>query len=109
MDPVEPRGDGRLENVERLVTEDVTRETPDGLHAILAWQGDPELKVICSPAGELRLESISVHAFQGIDLPRRWDDTDREVDEHPHKQLSAMFQRVRAALYAWGEVMDHLA
>lgn len=99
---------GRLENVERLVTEEITRETPDGRDAILAWQGDPEIKLTCTPDGELRLNAITVRAFQGLDLPRRWDDPDREPDEGPHEELTAMFQRLRTALYAWGEVMDNL-
>ena len=99
---------GRLENVERLVDEEVTRELPDGNLAILAWQGDPEIKVTCDHLGELRLHSISVSAFQGIDLPRRWDDSEREPDDEPHDQLAKMFKRVKAALHAWGEVMDHL-
>jgi len=50
-----------------------------------------------------------VSAFQGIDLPRRRDDAEREPDTHPHEQLGAMFARAKAALHAWGEVMDHLA
>jgi hypothetical protein len=100
---------GRLENIERLVSEDVTRETPEGRHAILAWQGDPEIKVTCSPVGGLRLEAISLSAFQVIELPRQWDDPEREPDDDPREQLVAMFRRVKAALYAWGEVMDHLA
>jgi hypothetical protein len=99
---------GRLESVEPLVAEEAVRETSSGGHAVLAWQGEPELKVICTPAGELCLASISVSAFQGIDLPRHWDDSERNVDEHPAEQLAAMFHRIRAALYAWGEVMDHL-
>jgi hypothetical protein len=91
-----------------LVTEDVARVTPNGRPAVLAWQGDPEIQVTCSASGELRLESITVRAFQGIDLPRRWDDPEREPDDGPHEQLAAMFRRVKAAIYAWGEVMDHL-
>lgn len=98
----------RLESVEPLVTADVPREVSKGHHAILAWQGDPEIHLTCTPVGELRLESITVHAFQGIDLPRRWDHPDREPDDEPHEQLAAMFRRVKAALHAWGEVMDHL-
>ncbi|MBL0194009.1 MAG: hypothetical protein IPQ09_07245 [Myxococcales bacterium] len=97
----------RLEKVEPLIAEDAVRETPEGRLAILAWQGDPEAKITCNPLGELRLESLTVRAFQSIDLPRTWDDPAREPDEAPHAQLRAMFERVRAALYAWGEVMDH--
>lgn len=99
---------GRLETIEPLISEDVMRESPDGYHAILGWQGDPEMKVTCNALGELRLEAISVSAFQMIDLPRKWDDPEREPDDDPHEQLRAMFARVRAALHAWGEVMDHL-
>ena len=99
---------GRLEKIERLVSDDVVREMPDGRHAILAWQGDPEVKASCNPRGELRLEAIMVSAFQGVDLPRVWNDSGREPDDDPYDQLEAMFHRVRAALYAWGEVMDHL-
>ncbi len=99
---------GRLRGVERLVTEDVTRATPDGNHAVLAWQGEPEVRVTCNRRGELRLESLTVSAFQGIDLPRKWDDAKHEPDDDPDERLTAMFQRVKAALYAWAEVMDHL-
>lgn len=62
----------------------------------------------CNAIGELRLEAISVSAFQMIDLPRKWDDPERDPDDDPHEQLRAMFARVRAALHARGEVMDHL-
>ena len=100
---------GRLETTEPLVSDDVVREIPGGQHAVLAWQGDPEVKATCNAAGELRVEAISVSAFQGIDLPRKWSDDEREPDEPPHEQLRAMFERLKAALHAWGEVMDHLA
>lgn len=99
---------GRLEKIEPLVSEEVLRESADGYHAILAWQGDPEIKASCNAVGELRLDAITVRAFQMIELPRKWDDPEREPDEDPRGQLRAMFERVRAALYAWGEVMDHL-
>lgn len=41
-------------------------------------------------------------------LAREWDDPEREGDDEPDEQLTAMFQRVRAALSAWTEVLDHL-
>lgn len=97
----------RLENVEPLITEGA-RETPNGRLAILAWQSDPKIELVCKPGGELGLNAVSVHAFQLLELPRRWDDPEREADDHPHEQLTAMFRRLKAAMYAWGEVMDHL-
>jgi hypothetical protein len=99
---------GRLEQIESLVSHDVVREDALGHQAVLAWQGEPEVTATCNALGELRLESISISAFQGIDLPRRWGDDEREPDETPHEQLRAMFDRLKAALHAWGEVMDHL-
>jgi hypothetical protein len=99
---------GRLEAIERLVSEERVRETTTGQLAILAWQGEPELRVLCNPAGELRLDSVTVSAFQIIHLPRAWSDSEREPDEHPYAPLAAMFRRIKAALYAWGEGMDHL-
>lgn len=98
----------RLETVERVVSEDVVRETRDGDHAILAWQSDPEARVACRQRGQLYLEEIQVNAFQGIDLPRKRNDELDKPDKGPQEQLALMFARVRSALHAWGEVTDHL-
>lgn len=98
----------RLETVERVVSDDVVRDLPDGSHAVLAWQGDPVLRLRCDPSGELRLEEVEVKAFQGIDLPRQWDDPDRHDDVDVEGQLDRLFARVRAASFAWGEMVDHL-
>jgi hypothetical protein len=99
---------GRLKRVEPIVSDDVAREMPLGVRTVLAWQGDPEIKVRCNASGEVRLEAISISAFQGIDLPRKWDDPDRPEDEAPDEQLARMFQRLKPALHAWGEALDHL-
>ncbi|WP_159397605.1 hypothetical protein [Sorangium cellulosum] len=80
----------------------------DGSVAILAWQDDPSVRLVCGPAGELRLHAIELSAWQAIDLPRRWDDPDRERDEPPYAQLAALLARVRSSLFAWMEVLDHL-
>lgn len=99
---------GRLERIEPIIPEENVRETEDGRLAILAWRGEPEVKTICTAEGELKLESVELAAWQAIQLPRQWSGSDREPDEHPHRQLREMFARVRAALHAWMEVMDHL-
>lgn len=65
--------------------------------------------ILARPFGELRLDSLTISAFQGIDLPRRWDDDEREPDDSPDELLAQLFARVKSALYAWGEVMDHLS
>ncbi len=87
--------------------DDPIEETADGCFAILAWQGDPVIKATCNACGDLKLSSVSVSALQLIDVPRHWDDSEREPDPHPHAQLRALLARTKAALFAWGEVMDH--
>ncbi len=99
---------GRLEQIERIVSEDVVHEIPGRFPAVLAWQGDPEIKLRCDANGELHLEEIRIAAFQGVDVSRQWDDPQREPDEDPDAALVALFERVRAALHAWGETTDHL-
>jgi len=98
----------RLERVEPLLPKEHFEEQDDGRFAILAWQGGPVAKVTCSPDGELRLESLRLDAFQLLDLPRRWDDPDREPDELPDAKLRQIFARVKASLYGWMEALDHL-
>lgn len=98
----------RLETVERLIPEETAQDLPDGRMAVLGWQGDPELDVVCDSFGQLRLQAVRFEAFQLLDLPRHNSDSSREPDELPDVQLDHLFRRVKAALYACGEVMDHL-
>jgi hypothetical protein len=99
----------RLESVGPLVPRERTRAGRGGRLEILAWQADPAIRVVCDPAGALRLVGVSVAAFQLVRVPRRWDDPDRDPDEPPHAQLAAMLRRLKAALHAFGEALDHLA
>lgn len=99
---------GRLERIERVVPDDMVEERDGGLLAVLAWQGELEVRAACGLDGELLFESVRLASWQSITLPRKLNNSDSE-DEPPDVQLAAMFQRVRAALHAWMEVMDHLA
>ena len=99
---------GRLERIEPVVPEEVTRGGRGGRIAILAWQGEPQARVMIAPDGTLKLEEIKLRSWQAIELPRKWDDPSRQPDKPPGQQLVAMFARVKAALNAWMEVMDHL-
>jgi hypothetical protein len=99
---------GRLESGEALLPEDDVEETDDGRLAILAWKGDPRIEADCSPAGGVRLHAVKLDAFQLINLPTNLDDPDRHPGPHPAEQLDAMFARVKAALYAWMDALDHL-
>jgi hypothetical protein len=98
----------RLDRIEPVVPKEVAREGRGGRLEVLAWQGDPVAHVSCGRNGELRLERVEFSSWQAIELPRKWDDPQRKKDERPDAQLGAMFGRVKAALHAWMEVMDHL-
>lgn len=75
---------------------------------MLGWQGLPTVDVECGPDGELRFGGVKLAAFQMIELPRQWDDPEREPDEHPARQLRELLGRVRSALHAWMESLDVL-
>jgi len=51
---------------------------------------------------------VSISAGQLVEVTRMFDDPDREPDGGPEKQLTKMFQRVRASLLAWMQTVDHL-
>jgi len=97
----------RLEHIEPLLPEERVETTDNGDLAVLAWQGDPELRVACNPEGALLLDGVTLSGWQAITLPRHWDDPDKS-DEPPDVQLTEMFARLRKALGAWMESVDHL-
>lgn len=99
---------GRLESIEPVIPEERVRERRNGLPEILAWQSEPELRVLCKPDGALTLRGVEIHSWQGISLPRKWSDPNRKPDESPDKQLLEMFKRLRLSLHAWVECLDHL-
>ncbi len=100
---------GRLESIEPMNRTETARQGRLGLPEILAWQGEPELEVLCSPAGELKLRGVEIATWQAIELPRKWDDSSRKPDEAPDDQLAAMFKRLLPSMNAWMEAMNHLA
>jgi hypothetical protein len=97
----------RLDRIEPLLPDEVVRENRLGMTEVLGWQGSPTAKVVCQPGGELRLEGVEVAAMQIIELPRLIDNPD-ERDEGPEVELEELFGRVRAALMAWMQALDHL-
>lgn len=99
----------RLESVEPLVPEKRVR-TPKGKNKLpeyLAWSGSPTIQPTCRPDGTLDLAAVELSAWQAVHVPRVWSDPERG-DPAPHAELRAMFERVRAALFAFAESTDHL-
>ena len=90
------------------IRQHVDRELDNGKQLVLSWRGDPEAKVQCAPDGRLYLTGVELSAWQGISLPRHWDDPDREPDEEPDAQLADLVGRVWKALRAWERSVRHL-
>ena len=98
----------RLESIEPILSPEMTREGAHGRLEVLGWQGLPTVDVECGPEGELCFGGVKLAAFQMIELPRQWDDRERESDEYPARQLRELLGRVRSALHAWMESLDLL-
>jgi hypothetical protein len=98
---------GRLERTEPLTPEDHVVPNATGALEVLAWQGPPKAEIACNPTAALELEAVTIAAMQLIELPRTLD-VGVEPDDGPEPQLRAMFQRIRAALMAWMQALDHL-
>jgi hypothetical protein len=75
---------------------------------VLSSCGEPEARLRCSPAGHLFLAGVHLPAWQGIDLPRQWDNSDREPDPWPDEQLAGFMDRVREALEEWEGCLKYL-
>jgi hypothetical protein len=54
------------------------------------------------------LEGVELSAWQAVEVPRIFDDPDREPDPGPEEELAALFGRTRGALSAWMQALDHL-
>lgn len=97
----------RLDDIEPLLPEQPHRENRMGMTEVLAWQGSPIVRTVCSADGELLLGAVELAAGQIIELPRSLDCPD-VPDEGPEEQLTQLFTRVRGALMAWTQALDHL-
>lgn len=99
---------GRLEAIEPLLPPEIARRGPDDRLEVVGWKGDPRIKAFVTVKGESKLDGASLSAWQSIDLPRVWDDPEREPDEPVDDQLQRLAQRLRSALHAWAEMTHHL-
>jgi len=89
-----------------LLPTELGDEEQDGL--VLSWRGEPESRVRYTPDGELYLTGVTLSAWQGINLPRQWDDPRHEWEEGPDDQLVDFSHRVREALGEWKRSLRHL-
>lgn len=73
----------------------------EGLPIAECWLGEPEGEVKLGPDGNLELHGVRLKAWQGIHLPRQWDDRSRRPDLSPRKQLERFARQLRDSLDAW--------
>lgn len=83
-------------------------EENEDIEESLCWRGEPEARLRCDPDGRLYLTGVYLAAWQGIDLPRQWDNPDREPDGWPEHTLTDFATRVRGALQEWEGCLMHL-
>jgi hypothetical protein len=74
----------------------------------LFWQGDPAARLQCRPDGQLYLTGVELPAWQGIELPRQWDDPERPEDGDTEVQLDSFCEWVRDSLEVWEGNLQHL-
>ena len=75
---------------------------------VLSSRSEPEAELRCNADGHLFLTAVRLPAWQGIDLPRQWNNPDRQPDDWPERQLADFAGRVRQALHEWEGCLRHL-
>ena len=76
---------------------------------VLSSRSEPTAQLSCDPdTGRLYLTCVELSAWQGIDLPRQWDNPDREPDPPPGAQLADFAERVYYALQEWEVCLKYL-
>jgi hypothetical protein len=83
-------------------------EIRDEKRAIFATRSEPEAEVQPAADGRLYLTGVRLSAWEGIDLPRQWDDPAREQDEGTYDELADFFKRVWQAMHEWNQSLVHL-
>lgn len=77
--------------------------------AELCWCNEPTARLRCDAGdGRLYLTRVEVSAWQGIGLPRQWDNPERWRDPGPDAQLADFAFRVRRALHEWKDCLGYL-
>lgn len=91
-----------------LIPVEIRREARHGELQIRGTMDEPEAEVTCGRDGEVKLASVSIEAWQAIELARKWSDSSRRPDQGVHEQLVAMFARIHNALRVWSELTSQL-
>jgi len=87
-----------------LPQEDFSNE---GTPLSYGWRGEPEAIISFGPQGETYLQSVCLKAWQGINLPRQWDDP-AKVDLDPETWLFELAGQIQQAFELWMESLELL-
>ena len=75
---------------------------------LLFWRSNPVARLQCGPDGQLYLTGVELPSWQGIELPRQWDNPDRPRDRGTEAQLASLCAWLRASLQVWEDCLQHL-
>ena len=96
----------RLERLSPLLPNQTSRVNPEGYVEVLAFKDAPSAEFTVTADGAVMLEGLHLSGWQGIQLPRQWSSSE-QVEVDPNEALVDLFSRVRNALQAWMESLDH--
>ena len=75
-------------------------DSEDGDEDMLGWHGIPEEVITFDAQGHTFLQAVSLRSWQGINLPRQWDDPEK-ADPDPGEQLYQFATNIKQALGIW--------
>ena len=82
-------------------------DSEDGDEDMLGWHGIPEAVITFDAQGQTFLQAVILRSWQGIDLPRQWDDSEK-VDPDPSEQLYQFATNIKQALGIWQNSLVNL-
>jgi hypothetical protein len=75
-------------------------DSEDGDQDTLGWHGNPEAVITFDAQGQTFLQAVILRSWQGINLPRQWDDPDK-ADPDLGEQLYQFATNIKQALGIW--------
>ena len=75
-------------------------DSEDGDQDMLGWHRNPEAVITFDAQGQTFLQAVILRSWQGINLPRQWDDPDK-ADPDLGEQLYQFATNIKQALGIW--------
>ncbi len=82
-------------------------ELEDGRTAVNACRLKPEVEMDTDTDGHLILSCLKLRAWSIVEIPRAFDDSDKE-DPDPHDEIEDLTERIASALNAWEHCLAQL-